>query len=185
MQRVFIGIPLDQARQCQVNELLKPLQNPHRGLRWVAEQNRHLTLAFLGDQPADIINGLVQSMDGTYGQVPAFQTIFSALTRFPNARGNILALVCRDDEKLHRLYQATRGLLVQNGLAPGHERFRPHITVGRIARPGRFKTRIDQSASITLRIDRIMLYQSTLTPAGSVYLALKETDLLQAGSSPV
>ncbi len=182
MQRIFIGVAVDQRSQRQINDLLKPLTNSNRDIRWVAEQNRHLTLAFLGDQPPAVVDALVCSMDEVYRQVSAFHEVFTGLERFPNSKGKILALVCAANERLVKLFRLTNGLLAQHGLVPEHETFRAHITVGRIARSGLFKTSINQTAKIDLHIDTITLYQSTLTPSGSVYLALKATGLLETNA---
>jgi 2'-5' RNA ligase len=150
----------------------------------VAEQNRHLTLAFLGDQAPGVIENLKRSMDQAYHQEHSFQMVFSTLARFPDDAGHVVALVTQADERLAQLFQITRGLLLQHDLVPGHERFRSHITVGRIRRPRQTKTQINQSANINLRVDKITLYQSTLTRMGSVYVALKETGLGHSGAGP-
>jgi len=177
MQRVFIGVPINQGQQRQINELLDSVSNPGREIRWVMEQNRHLTLAFLGDQSAAVVDALVRSMDAAYQWQSAFQTVFTGLVRFPNAKGHILALVGSADDRLARLFQLTCGLLTQHRLAPEYRTFRPHITVGKIARPRLLKACFNQPANINLDIDKVTLYQSTLTRTGSVYLALKETRL--------
>ena len=92
MQRVFIGIPVDKQTQQLINELLKPVRKISTDIRWVPENNRHLTLAFLGDRPESDINSLLRVFDETYQQKSRFQYCLSALTRFPSAAGRILAL---------------------------------------------------------------------------------------------
>jgi len=177
MQRVFLAVAVARRLQKQINRALAPLRSSNRDIRWVAEQNRHLTLAFLGDQPESLVDDLAGSMDDAYRRESRFDADFSALTRFPDARGNILALVGHADDRLSTLYQLTCGLLAQFGLAPEYETFRSHITVGRIIRPRLVKTRFYEPVNIRLHVDRVTLYQSTLTPAGSVYRVLKETVL--------
>jgi 2'-5' RNA ligase len=41
------------------------------------------------------------------------------------------------------------------------------------------------ATNISLQVDKVALYQSTLTDAGSIYLALKEAELDQSGDHPV
>lgn len=183
MRRVFIAVPLERRLQKQINTLLAPARNSNKDIRWVAEQNRHLTLAFLGDQPDPVVESVAREMDRVYGSESRFDAVFSALTRFPDARGHIVALVGGGDENLSRLFRLTNGLLAQFGLAPEFESFKPHITVGRIIRPRLVKTRIYEPTDMHLRIDRVTLYQSTLTPTGSVYRTLKETVLGMKGAS--
>lgn len=92
MQRVFFGIPVDQAAQQQINDLLKPLQSSLKTVRWVPPQNWHITL-------------------------------------------------------------------------------------GRLIRNSRLDIKLLQQTNISLQVGKITFYQSTLTPSGSIYLALKETKL--------
>jgi 2'-5' RNA ligase len=177
VQRVFIGIPLDQQAHAQINDLLAPLKSSIHAARWVPEQNRHLTLAFLGNRPAAVIEKLTRSMDQAYQQETGFETGTSGLNRFPNSSGNIIALVFRSDARLSRLYRVTQEFLVANGFGFNRTQFRPHITLGRIRSSPRSNTDINQVTKISLQIGKIVFYQSTLTPSGSVHLALKETIL--------
>ena len=185
MQRLFIGIPVDRLAQQQINELLIPEQKSNPDIRWVPEHNRHLTLAFLGNKPGGVIKDLVRSMDLAYQQEIAFKTGFSTLRRFPASTGNIIALVCKLDECLAHLLQLTQDFLTENRLGFDHKPLRPHITLGRIRKATKLKKTFNQPTNISLQVDRIALYQSTLTDAGSIYLALKETELGQTGDHPV
>ena len=145
------------------------------------ENNRHLTLAFLGNRPAGVVESIVGTMDQAYKKEMSFQTGFSSLMRFPNSSGNILALVFKVDAQMAHLYQVTQELLVANGFEFSRTQFRPHITLGRIKRNRQLKSTLNQQTNISLQVGKITFYQSTLTQAGSIYLALKETGLQQSG----
>jgi len=177
VQRVFIGIPVDKPAQSRINDLLSPLKSSIHAVRWVPEQNRHLTLAFLGNRPVGVIEKLTRSMDRAYQQEADFKTGPSSLNRFPNSSGNIIALVFKSDTRLSRLYQVTQELLVANGFGFTRTQFRPHITLGRVRRTSRLKTDLHQQTNISLQVGKITFYQSTLTQSGSTYHALKETML--------
>ena len=181
MHRVFIGISVDQPVQRQVDTLLSPIKSANRGIRWVPEHNRHLTLAFLGNRPAGVVENITRSMDQAYQQEKAFLTGVSSLRRFPGSTGNILALVFKVDANLAHLFQTTQELLVKNGFEFSRTQFRPHITLGRFRRTPKLKTALNQQTNISLQVGKITFYQSTLTQAGSIYLALKETGLQQSG----
>jgi len=182
VQRVFIGIPVDKPAQRKINELLFPAMESDPGIRWVAENNRHLTLAFLGNQSTGVIEDLVRSMHLAYQQEIAFRTGFSTLGRFPTSTGNIIALVYKPDDYLAQLFQVTQDFLTANGPRFNHKPFRPHITLGRIRKASKLKKTFNQPTNIRLRVDKVALYQSTLTNTGSIYLALKEIELDQTGA---
>jgi len=181
MQRVFIGIPVDQRTQSQINELLGPVRSSTGGVRWVPEQNRHITLAFLGNRPAGVVEGLARSMDQVYQEEDAFTLGPSSLVRFPNSSGNIIALLFKANDRLARLYQLTQELLVANGFKYSRTQFRPHITLGRIKKRPQIDLNLNRSTNISLQIGKVTFYQSTLSQAGSTYLALNETILNRSG----
>lgn len=184
MRRIFIGVPVQRRLQGRINRLLAPVSKGNKEIRWVTERNRHLTLAFLGDQPDEVVEALAGEMDDVFREQPPFDAGFTAMARFPDSRGHILALVGREDDRLSALFKATCRFLAPFGLGPEFETFRPHITLGRIIRPRLVKTKYYEPADILLHVDRITLYQSTLTPNGSVYLALKETVLGLTDAGP-
>ncbi len=177
LQRVFIGIPVDGQSQQRINELLKPLKALHQGIRWEPENNRHLTLAFLGDMPIPEVENLLQLFAETYQQERHFDYKLSTLTRFPTTTGRIIALVDDPNGPLSRLFQITRRFLERNDVKLNLKAFRPHITLGRIKRAKHVKTNFDQQTNIKLNINKIAFYQSTLSESGSIYTALKETPL--------
>ena len=146
-------------------------------MRWVPEQNLHLTLAFLGNRSKGVIDKLMRSMDQAYQRETDFMVGPSSLNRFPNSSGNIIALVFKPDTHLSRLYGFTQEMLAANGFEISCTQFRPHITLGRVKRTSRLHTDINQQTNISLQVGKVTFYQSTLTPSGSIYLALKETQL--------
>jgi 2'-5' RNA ligase len=177
-QRVFIGIPIDKQSQQHINELLKPIKNSRRDIRWVPENNRHLTLAFLGDRPISEVKNLIQLFDESYQQETRFQFRLSTLERFPNSMGRIIALTNEPSEPLGNLFQITLKLLQRNEIEFDRKKFRPHVTLGRIRRPKHVKKTFDRQINIKVDITRIRLFQSTFTDSGSIYSALKETLLI-------
>jgi 2'-5' RNA ligase len=177
-QRVFIGIPIDKHSQQHINVLLKPIEDSRRDIRWVPENNRHLTLAFLGNRPISEVDNLIRLFDESYQQVTRFRYSLSTLERFPDPSGRIIALTNEPDEPLDKLFQITLKLLQRNDIEFDRRKFRPHVTLGRIRRPKHVKKTFDQQLNISLDITKITLYQSRLTDSGSIYSALKETLLI-------
>ena len=184
MQRVFIGIPVDKSAQKAINKLLTGVKTPDREVRWVPESNRHMTLAFLGDKPISEVENLTRQFDHTYQGLTPFQFNLSALARFPDTRGRIIALTGEPTAPLENVFQNTRGLLQRNGFEFDQKKFRPHVTLARIRNPKRLKTAFDQAINIELDMSRITLYQSILTKSGSIYSVLTETRLFNGVSSP-
>jgi len=173
--RVFIGIGCDAHVQEQAGEIIEPLKKTLPGTRWVAPVNRHLTLAFLGDIPASGLDSLMHEFDRIYQGERSFTYRLTRLCRFPNPSGSIIALTGEPEGPVKDLYQTTMSLLKTVQLQSVRNIFRPHITLGRIKNPEKVRSKIDQRTKVDLRITKITLYQSTLTPGGSIYTTLKES----------
>jgi len=180
VQRVFIGIPVDKNSQQHISEALKPIEKSRQDISWVPAGNRHLTLAFLGNKPASVVENLIQLFDETYRRESPFQYNMSTLTRFPGLKGRIVALLGDPVRPLNNLAQIALELLRRNNIQFDQREFRPHITLGRIKQAKHVKTDFDRRMNVNLNIDTIVLYQSTLTGSGPVYSKLKQTRLNQA-----
>lgn len=175
--RIFIGIPVGKCVQQAIERLLETVQMRSRNLRWVAAENRHMTLAFLGDIHAQELDTVQRAFTGTYAGQGRFQYPLSALRRFPNSRGRIIALTGEASEPLLGLAMATRDMLGACGLGFERKTFRPHITLARVRNPRHTVMKIDQQVDVRMDIRRIALYRSTLTESGSIYTVLENADL--------
>jgi 2'-5' RNA ligase len=177
IQRIFIGVPLDKAAQATIDSLLDPLMAKGRDLRLVAAENRHLTLAFLGDIPGSDAGLLASVFDDAYRPASPFRYQFSALRRFPNARGRIVALTGAASGPLQGLFELTRGMLEALGLPYDKKKFRPHVTLARLRNPRQAGFALNEEAIVGLGVTRVALYRSTLTGAGSIYQILRSASL--------
>ena len=82
--RLFVGIALP----AQAREALARLAGGIRGARWVASENLHLTLRFIGDVDAD----MAEDLDAALGvvRVPPFSLALSGVGVFER-RGRVHA----------------------------------------------------------------------------------------------
>jgi len=176
-KRVFVGIPVDKhSRKC-IGKLLKTIKAPQKDIRWVAEGNWHLTLAFLGDKPISEVENLFRLFAETYQQEVPFQFNLSKLTRFPGPGGRIIALTGGSTRPMEIIFQNTVELLQRNKIEFARKEFRPHITLGRIKKAKQVRTSFFQQTDIKLDVTKIRFYQSTLTSSGSIYTVLQEAQL--------
>jgi 2'-5' RNA ligase len=154
--RLFVAVwPSELARQ-HVRSL------PRDGwvnVQWTAEDNWHVTLAFLGD--ADI-DETTRRLHG--GVFPSATAEVGARMRVLG-RNNLVVPV----EGLDSLADAVRDRVVDE---PPPPRFRGHITVGRSIgrRPISGRSRSGQTlAPLAFEVEEIALVRSTLSPDGARY----------------
>jgi 2'-5' RNA ligase len=156
MTRLFLAIwPPDD-----VLERLGDIERPKdQGVKWVPQENLHITLRFLGDaDEAEVADRLDEVL------LPAATAVVGPAFDLLGER-SLISPVAGVDELASVVQQAVRGL----GTEPERRRFQGHITIarlGRHARPGRSAgTRFDATFEVT----EVALVESTLRDTGAVY----------------
>lgn len=142
--------------------------------RPVAEDNLHLTLAFLDDAPEPALEDLHDLLGGL--RAPPVEVRFTGIDSFTETdRGLIFAAVERTDA-LQSLHDKIATLCRQAGLDLPRRRFRPHVTLMRAGRRPEGVARDRLAAALGPRPDlpvfratTVTLYQSTLTPRGAIH----------------
>ncbi len=180
MRRLFIGVPVESGG---VVSLMKSWQNDpllNRSLmKWVNPENWHLTLVFLGTTPESAIEELQQIISDAFGEVEAFTSDLSGVGIFPDLRNpKVLWIGLKNLQVLLPSLSRLAELLRQGGFAASNKPLKPHLTLARIKsmkhRPS-FDALLNQYNEFNfgpVSIDRIILYESLLTPLGPVYQPL-------------
>jgi RNA 2',3'-cyclic 3'-phosphodiesterase len=181
--RIFIAIELPPPVLDRLDDLQARLRQdlPARWVRWVRPQGMHLTLKFLGENPASRVDAVSAAMVNAAAAHAPFSLSVHGLGCFPNLRrprvlwvgveepAGVLAALQRDVERA----------LVPLGFSPEARPFSPHLTLGRVrggARGqiealgqvvGRAKARVGE-----MPVAAIHLMRSDLLPGGAVYTSL-------------
>ncbi len=174
--RLFIGIHLSEPVKTALCELCRDLKKDAPKIRWVKEDNIHITLKFLGetekkDQIIDALNKTINT--------PGFKIEFAGLGRFGKGVDlRILWAGIRPCEKLTTLFNKIESVLEPLGFPRETRRFSPHITLGR-NRHGRidetFSEKIDNLSAHEFGIEDVSSFQlisSTLKLSGPTYRTL-------------
>lgn len=169
MQRLFIAIPLPQALREQLAQL-RPKQGSR--VRPVKTQQMHITLHFIGNADPALLTPALRQV--TFS---SFSIQLDGLGAFGNpARGGVLWVGCRHNEELTRLHQRLKEQLSNRGVALDERDFVPHVTLAR-CKAGASSRLFDNYLTQSLpplepfRVDRFILFSSTLGPEGSYYRA--------------
>lgn len=185
MPRTFIAFPLDAEKQQKLHQLQTELDWSGADIKWVAASHIHLTLRFLGSLPETLIEEIKICLAKTFEEVPVIPITIGHLGAFPAASCPKVIWAGLEDQ--NKLLEESRRLLDTAlealGIALEEREFSAHITLGRVRRLNknhalkrtlssfRFEPPLRQSLS------RVVLYQSTLSPAGPTYTALREVPL--------
>lgn len=138
--------------------------------RAVSRDNLHLTLAFLGAQPREHLDALLQMAATVHAE--AFSLTLDRLTTI--GKGFICLQPASTPPALLQLVEALSERLAALGVVLDCRPFLPHLTLTRQAR-----SRAQQSApDFTWHVDRFVLYRSVNTADGVRYDELGSWPLL-------
>ncbi|MBQ4825365.1 RNA 2',3'-cyclic phosphodiesterase [Leisingera sp. HS039] len=177
--RSFAGLPLPDAARIA----LERVQEELTAGRPVPAENMHLTLAFLDDQPEQMLQALHQELAAI--RAPVLTLRIQGLETFGGRQPRVLAAAVQKTPELSRLRNQVRSACQAAGIALARERFRPHVTLARFPRylqPGQLEKIagfLQAAAGFRLQTDMdcFALYQSTLAPDGARYDVLAEYPL--------
>ncbi|WP_237068272.1 RNA 2',3'-cyclic phosphodiesterase [Microbulbifer guangxiensis] len=178
--RLFIGVRPTADTQVFLDGLVNHCrqqlgQSAERAIRWTSHANRHLTLAFLGETPAELLPALEAGIVDIADRARACEARVVSLQPFPRNRSRLLAAELLPNPELDTLHRLCRELMIQLGLEPESATYRPHFTLGRNRRGFSRLPPLELDRIVTL--DNIVLYQSRMTPGGSQYHPLLEAEL--------
>ena len=177
--RLFIALPLTPEVHTRLGEIITELKGYAEPVRWVLPENAHLTVRFLGDTDPSLLPRLQALVDETARSFPAVEVAVDRLGVFPDLRRPrvIWAGLAEVPAALPALAEQVERRVREFGFPPEKRGFKPHITIGRVKRDRRLSRLPDVIADyrmspLSFRLDRLVLFQSTLTPQGPLYDAL-------------
>ncbi len=171
--RLFVGldIPADLRRQ------LGAVCSGVSGARWVAPENFHITLRFIGEvdrhQAADLDGALADI------EAPAFDLALSGVGKFAS-RGRLRAVWAGTEPSgaLMHLHEKVERATVRAGFRSEQRKFKPHVTLARFKNPpehvaGGFLEDHAGFVSVDFAVERFILFESTLGREGAHYTPIR------------
>lgn len=155
-----------------IRDYLLSIMGGVSGARWQSDDQLHLTLRFIGDVDARTAEDVHAAL-GAVHQAP-FDVAVEDLGAF-DRRGEPTALWAgvAPHDMLKELHKKVDKACQRAGLKPERRAFHPHITLARLNRScGPIAGAMEQAGAIRtepFHVDRFNLYESDLTPDGSLY----------------
>jgi 2'-5' RNA ligase len=169
MIRLFTALDLpDEVAAC-----LAPAQTGLNGARWVARENLHVTVRFVGG----VDERMADEIDDALSQLKArpFTLNVTHLGSFGDAKkARSVWAGLEPSEPLARLNAKVERLFQQLGLAPDKRKYTPHITLGRVGgvSNGEVAKWIEEKGKLNcppLEVTRLVLFSSQTRAEGAVY----------------
>jgi 2'-5' RNA ligase len=179
-KRLFIGMPVSSIKTVQKVESWKNNSRIRLNkMSWVKPENWHITLSFLGDTPSEKVDQLQKLIDDAFCEVSAFKANLEGVGVFPNRRDpNVLWLGLNSLQLIIPAYEQLGKLLLKNDFSFDQKPLKPHLTIARmkyLADKAIIDTLVKdygQTVFDQVKIDRVVLFESLLTPQGPIYKTL-------------
>ena len=183
--RTFLALDLDDSILDGFEEVRSRVDDQQAKIRWVARENLHLTLHFLGDVADEQIPEVSQLCTESAAQVAPFDFEVRDIICVP-PRGQLRMIwvgIVDPSGQMSDLHgRLTDGLRARDFRVETRP-FKPHITLARIKYAPNPDS-IREAASIyrerdfgTQHVSELVTYSSKLTPTGPVYTALTRATL--------
>lgn len=178
--RVFVAVPLAAPLQEAVRRAQASWRAEGPQPRWVAPENLHVTLRFLGSLPEGRVDDVTAAVEEASRDVGPFLLGLGTWGRFP-AHGVPRVLwvgITRGARELAALATALEAALRRRRFPREDRPFRPHVTVARVREGDRLpgldawiEARGDQELG-QVRVETIHVMESQLRPQGPLYQPL-------------
>jgi RNA 2',3'-cyclic 3'-phosphodiesterase len=180
--RAFIAINLVPEVKNNIISLMnecRKLQN--KFIKYVEEENLHLTLKFLGDVKPEILTQLGKELGNI--KVRPFEMKIYGAGAFPNVFfPKVIWAGIEENNGLNELFENIESAAFQCGFAGEERKFHPHITIARVngnaAKELTDFLKVNKNRDMGVsKAGELTLYQSQLTPDGPVYTRLANIPL--------
>ena len=174
--RCFIGIPIPEGIRRSIMNYVGRIQSTLSGVKWVKEENLHITLRFLGGVDEAKIESIKKVVEETSRNFSVFSCQLTGTGYFPSPRrAKVIWIGVKEGgEELSRISRDLENRIIKLGFNK-EKPFHPHLTIGRIK--GVRTLNIPDYRNGTFTVHEVVLYQSTLTPQGPIYDGLFKAEL--------
>jgi 2'-5' RNA ligase len=176
MHRLFVAIRPPE----DVRDLLIDAMDDTPELRWVGDEQLHLTLRFIGE----VERPLAEDVAVALGRLSfdRFSLALSGVGKFEKHRNGALWAGVQPKDHLKALATKVERACQSVGLEPERRNFHPHITLARWKGPpprqvDAFMTQHARLTSEPWEVDRFILYESRLGRKGPHYEDMAEYPL--------
>jgi len=192
-KRLFVGVkPSAETVALLVQLQQAVLDAGHRNaVRWLPEENLHVTLHFLGDTDETLITPLSLELSRTAEEAVPFSARVSGTGCFPNpSRPRVFWAGLDSQRQWTALSERVGAALASLGLPVEQRAYRPHITLG-YARKQAARQEVQAvlralaaaagtepfTEKNAFRVDSVILFESVLSPKGAQHYELSRAEL--------
>jgi 2'-5' RNA ligase len=182
--RAFIAVCIDSGTLENVLAVTSQLKRRIPGVRWVAKENLHLTVKFLGPIDEAYVEPISRMLEVAIRPFPRFSINAKGLGVFPDFKQPRILWVGLQGIEMVSLASEIDSTLEALGFEPEKRSFKPHLTIGRWRHfdgsATRLKRVLEEWKNYQFgesKVEALTLFQSITKPEGAVYHSLKSVAL--------
>ena len=183
--RLFLAINLPDVVRRSIQDATAPLREAAPDVGWIAAEGLHLTLKFLGEQPAPMAGTIGSAMTLVAARHRALELELGEVGAFPALRRpRVIWLGVDREPRLEMLRHDVESECARLGLEVDGRPFHPHVTLGRVrdrlAGGGvraltRAARRVDYRETVS--VQTVELMNSEVSPGGARYAVVTSSPL--------
>lgn len=169
--RSFIALPIPKETADELGDIAAKMsyQDKSNAVKWVDQENYHVTLAFLGEQNESDLDAFAEALDANLTQ-HEFLANLSHISPFPETKPKLLAAMLEKTPDILAVQKQVVSSIHSAGLMFDKRKFIPHLTLGRYRHTrNQYAGTIPMNVSYEAYIDEVVLYQSILNSSGAEY----------------
>jgi len=177
--RSFLAIELEKDIVPKIVDVQKEFKKTNTNIKYVSPENMHLTLKFFGNIDENMIENISNSIEKIIKNYSSFDLTIKNCGSFPNKNKiKIIWLGIDKNSPIRNLQKELDNEFEKLGFEK-ERNYISHLTIGRVKSP-KNKTQIKDTITRlnnihidTMRVSKLSLKKSTLTPNGPIYEDLK------------
>lgn len=188
-KRLFWAINLPDELKRKFFGIQSWLREVPADVKWVEQHNLHLTVKFLGEVDAGLIDDITRAVEESVAGSGEFILEFADIGFFPGPqRPRVIWVGVRGEvQKFRLLHDRVEESMARLGFASEGARFSPHLTLGRLRSPRGARELVSKARAIAgesgvigrVRVAAVDLVESRLTRTGPLYSVLATLKLLK------
>ncbi len=188
--RTFIAVAACDEVYANALASIKSLRPLTENVRWVAPDNLHWTLQFLGEVEDIDLYAICRDVKQAAAEQKAFQLGSLSVGAFPsiNKPRAIWLGAGEGGEQLCQLQDGIEDRMAKLGFRPERRQYTPHLTLGRVQQGSHggeaLSERLAELAEFDgglMEVDEVVVYGSELTREGPTYHVLGRAPLASDG----
>jgi len=183
--RTFVAIMLDGSLHRTLTEVVERFASSKASVKWVAPENTHVTLKFLGNVDEERLTEVYEACERAADGIGPIDLEMKAVGCFPGMkRPRVVWLgIEKGEEHVRELQQRVESELERMGFAREERTFTAHLTIGRVkGRKGisNLCRLLEEERNVfigLMRAEKISIMKSKTLPTGPIYTELKAIPL--------